>query len=138
MGAVFLTMTLAGDVDRSLVNAAFENRQAEDRFENGHAYSGGFGMARGLRFAEFEFPDAGAARDWLEANCWKWEEAKAVRIARLGSESGLSHAGDFRRSLDLPPMVANLISGLLGAFAFRLNDSDAPMWGGSSYSSIFR
>ena len=60
-------MTLAGDVDRSLVNAAFKNCQEEDRFENGHSYSGGFGMARGLLFAVLEFPDAGAARDWLEA-----------------------------------------------------------------------
>ncbi|SHG88081.1 hypothetical protein [Bradyrhizobium erythrophlei] len=83
MGANFETMTLDGKLDREAVKQKFAEAQDQDRYENGHSYSGGFGMASGLMFvAGDEFADAKSANDYLDANCRKWEEARAVRFKR--------------------------------------------------------
>jgi hypothetical protein len=78
MGANFETMALDGKLDREAVRKKFAEVQDQDRYENGHSYSGGFGMASGLMFIDDEFPDAASARDYLDEHCVKWEEARAV------------------------------------------------------------
>lgn len=80
MGAVFRDMVLPGEMAWADVKAEFEEAQDRDRYENGHSYSGGFGMARGLKYrAVGNFASVDDARSWLEDNAQKWEEALAVR-----------------------------------------------------------
>lgn len=78
MGASFQTMTLSGDVSRADLKAEFERAQDQDRYENGHSYSGGFGMATGLKFASKDFDSEDAAYEWLDTNAQKWGDAIAV------------------------------------------------------------
>lgn len=79
MGASFIAGTFKGD--RAVVIAEFKRAQEEDRFRNGHEYSGGFGMASGIQFrAGKSFPDDRAADDWLADNAQKWGAALAVQI----------------------------------------------------------
>lgn len=78
MGAHFNTATIPGAVSRDDVKSRFRDLQEQDRYENGHSYSGGFGMASGLVFENATFDTEAKARDWLDANCKKWEEAIAV------------------------------------------------------------
>lgn len=80
MGAAFNEMTLPGDLTWNEVVDRFEQEQEDDRYENGHSYSGGFGMARGLtnHMRQGVFPDQNQARDWLIDNCQKWQDARAV------------------------------------------------------------
>jgi hypothetical protein len=79
MGAQFQIMKAKGTPAE--VKRVFEQVQEEDRYENGHSYSGGFGMANGLTFVRpnvvFTEKDAEA---WLDANCQKWEAALAVKL----------------------------------------------------------
>jgi|DEB0MinimDraft_3_1074331.scaffolds.fasta_scaffold10145_5 hypothetical protein len=79
MGAVFASMvSKAKTVDK--LKDAFEEAQEQDRYENGHLYSGGIGMARGLVITDEMFPSLTEAEDWLENNTLKWECAKAVKV----------------------------------------------------------
>ena len=78
MGASFNTMTLAGNLTRKEVQAQFADAQDCDRYENGHSYSGGFGQARGLKFASRTFDTEPAASAWLDENCQKFGDAIAV------------------------------------------------------------
>lgn len=80
MGANFETMTLAGSLNREEVSKAFAAAQDQDRYENGHEYSGGFGMATGLTFEDRTFPSNDAAYEFLEETCRKWEDAIAVQF----------------------------------------------------------
>jgi hypothetical protein len=79
MGANYITMRAKGTPAE--VKRTFEDEQARDRHENGHSYSGGFGMASGLTFARpnvvFTEEDA---YNWLFQNCEKWEAALAVKL----------------------------------------------------------
>lgn len=80
MGANFQTMNLDGALDHKAVKEAFEKAQDEDRYENGHSYSGGFGMASGLLFhGDNTFPTDNAAEEYLNGHCQKWDEAIAVK-----------------------------------------------------------
>lgn len=80
MGANFQTMKTASH-DKAAAKAEFEKAQDQDRYENGHSYSGGFGMATGLDFVSAPtFTDEDAAYEWLDENCVKWENAKAVTL----------------------------------------------------------
>ena len=81
MGANFCTMSLPGDMSQTEIKKRFREAQEEDRYENGHSYSGGFGMASGLSLHNDQpvLPDAKAADDWLADNCVKWEHARGVR-----------------------------------------------------------
>lgn len=82
MGASFCTMTVAGDKSRAEVRDAFIEEQMNDRHNNGHSYSGGLGMASGLKWHNGNgnlFADEQSALTYLEANCVKWEEAMAVQ-----------------------------------------------------------
>ena len=80
MGAQFQTVRMPREMSKSDVETRFHGLQESDRWENGHSYSGGIGMADGLEFTRHEFAGMTAAEEWLEANCQKWESAKAVTV----------------------------------------------------------
>jgi hypothetical protein len=83
MGADFQSMELPGTLDRKDVEHAFEKAQADDRYENGHYYSGGFGMANGLEFPVLEpFASKRDGEAFLQHQCQKWEAALAVRFRK--------------------------------------------------------
>lgn len=87
MGASFNTMKAEGtEVE---VKTKFMLAQNQDRHDNGHSYSGGFGMASGLEFPGFVAPSEKEAETWLEANCQKWEAALAVRIGMREDQAWL-------------------------------------------------
>jgi hypothetical protein len=79
MGAEFQTMTVDGILDRKAVGLAFAKAQDQDRYSNGHEYSGGFGMADGLTFVDAEFGNHDMAYRYLDDHCKKWEAAQAVK-----------------------------------------------------------
>lgn len=89
MGASFQTLSLKGSLSNSEVKAAFKLAQEQDRYENGHCYSGGIGMADGLEFATTKFADETAAEQWLVDNAQKWEAAIAVRYGTGDGEAWL-------------------------------------------------
>jgi hypothetical protein len=78
MGACFNTMTAKGTPQE--VRKAFEQKQEQDRYENGHVYSGGLGMAPGLTFTNKTFDDTRDAYEWLADHAQKWDNALAVKI----------------------------------------------------------
>lgn len=81
MGASFRTMSLPGDTSDADVRKAFQKAQDQDRYENGHSYSGGFGMASGLILISNEpHKSWQAACDHLDNRCQKWEEAIGVKF----------------------------------------------------------
>lgn len=84
MGANFETLVLDGNLTANEVREAFQRAQDDDRYENGHSYSGGFGMADGLKFAQRTFKSRDEAYDFLDATCQKWHEAQAVTFAEGG------------------------------------------------------
>ncbi len=81
MGASFNGITVNGDLLTTEVRKLFSAAQERDLHENGHSYSGGFGMAAGLNFKlELEeFDTVNDAYDWLEEHCEKWGAAIAVK-----------------------------------------------------------
>lgn len=89
MGANFETLTLTGALTHKEVTDAFDKAQDQDRYENGHSYSGGFGMATGLTFEDRTFPNQDAAYDFLDSTCKKWENAIAVKFENDGETSWL-------------------------------------------------
>ena len=79
MGATYNEAKLTGTPEQ--VRMKFEQLQDQDRYENGHSYSGGFGMTRGLQFARANVTHTEAeAHDWLIENCNKWSAAIALRL----------------------------------------------------------
>ena len=72
-------MSVPAGLSRDVVRSQFQEAQAQDRHENGHSYSGGLGMASGLLFVERTFENVVAAQSFLEDDCVKWEEARAVK-----------------------------------------------------------
>jgi hypothetical protein len=80
MGACFVSLTFDGKLTRDQVRRKFAEAQDQDRHENGHSYSGGIGMARGLELTSRQFKTYDEGEQWLADNSQKWEAAKAVRI----------------------------------------------------------
>lgn len=81
MGANFVSIKMRGDLNPGEMRRDFELMQDQDRYENGHSYSGGIGMARGLKILSYpNFINDKDAENWLVEHCEKWEEAKAVQI----------------------------------------------------------
>ncbi|MDX5370347.1 MAG: hypothetical protein LPL29_13325 [Alphaproteobacteria bacterium] len=82
MGAVFSYMVVRGDLPHKEVKAKFEAEQDQDRYENGHMYSGGLGMAHGLTFRDdvAPFKTMDEAYEWVETEAEKWGPALAVRV----------------------------------------------------------
>jgi len=85
MGANYVELKLKGSHQQ--VRKLFESAQDDDRYENGHCYSGGIGMARGLKFVSKSFTDEREAAEWIMDHAQKWEEALAVRIGEGGQWS---------------------------------------------------
>jgi hypothetical protein len=86
MGASFLTTKLPGSLSRKEVEQKFAFIQDQDRYENGHSYSGGFGMALGLEFHAHAFDNDSAAEEWLDSHCQKWGAALCVSIKGEGGD----------------------------------------------------
>lgn len=78
MGASFNCIAEIGT--ETEIRAKFAQIQDQDRYENGHVYSGGFGMAEGLTFTNKTFATNKEARDWLLDNCQKWDNALAAKV----------------------------------------------------------
>ena len=80
MGACFVTLHIEAKDDAEL-KSIFEKAQEDDRYENGHCYSGGIGMASGLTINRGRvFGDSELADEFLAEKCQKWENAVAVEI----------------------------------------------------------
>lgn len=88
MGAAFKTMKVDGSIPRHDVRIKFREAQERDRHENGHSYSGGFGMASGLTFPIKAFDAQEDAEDWLAETAQKWEDALCVTFK---AEDGQIH-----------------------------------------------
>jgi hypothetical protein len=84
MGASWQMMQVPGDKTWNEVTDLFADVQDQDLYENGHSYSGGFGMARGLKRVNQTFDSSRMAERWLQENAQKWEEALAVTVAEGG------------------------------------------------------
>jgi hypothetical protein len=81
MGANFVSYRRFGTRDE--IKVWFEREQEQDRYENGHCYSGGIGMARGIRFVEATvFDDERQAEEWICDHAEKWEAAIAVPLRK--------------------------------------------------------
>jgi hypothetical protein len=80
MGACFQTYSRDAKLTPAQLKADFRQVQEQDRHENGHEYSGGFGQCRGLEVTSQEFTNARDANEWLADNTQKWEAAKAVKL----------------------------------------------------------
>src|SRR6476659_2938853 len=80
MGASFQTASLPLKKSEVELKKEFSKMQQQDRYENGHEYSGGFGMASGLKINFNTFATSKAAREWISENAEKWENASAVRV----------------------------------------------------------
>lgn len=87
MGASFQTMTIDGKQQRKEVETLFVEAQDRDRYENGHSYSGGFGMATGLVFEDRTFDNREQAEKFLDEVCVKWEDARAVTFLNENKEA---------------------------------------------------
>jgi hypothetical protein len=85
MGAEFCLMSVKSE-DRKEVKKQFEAEQDRDRYENGHSYSGGFGMADGIEFTGESFSSYDEAEAHLEKVCEKWGPAIAVRFQNKKGE----------------------------------------------------
>lgn len=82
MGTYFNTKIITGPGSREEIAEKFDVIQSDCRYENGHSYSGGFGMACGLAFHDKDvFESEAEARKYLIVTCQKWGEAIAVRFA---------------------------------------------------------
>jgi hypothetical protein len=78
VGANFVCRVYQGGKDK--VRNDFEKDQEQDRYENGHSYSGGIGMAKGISFLDYQTYTEEEAEQWLEDHTVKWENALAVRV----------------------------------------------------------
>jgi hypothetical protein len=79
MGAHFNT-AIINSIDTIQIKKEFKAIQEQDLHENGHSYSGGFGMANGLEFRNESFENMVKADNWLLENAEKWDAALAVQF----------------------------------------------------------
>lgn len=85
MGAQWQFKIVAAKDEREL-REKFDAIQEADRYERGHSYSGGFGMANGLELCKetlIPCPDetmVQAAETFLVNRCEKWECALAIQV----------------------------------------------------------
>ncbi len=80
MGGCFNFMTMNGEKQKYEVLEHFNAIAEEDRYENGHSYSGGWGMFPGLNFKDTVFDNVDEAEDWIEENQQKWDAAICVKF----------------------------------------------------------
>jgi len=84
MGCNFVTEQIDGAKTREEVKTIFARLQDQDRYENGHSYSGGLGMTTGLIFDDKTFESTEAAEEWLDEHARKWDEARCVTVKENG------------------------------------------------------
>jgi hypothetical protein len=60
------------------IKAQFKSYQDEAAHDDGHSYSGRLNMCPGLDITTQTFETYDEAEEWLDENCKKWENAKAV------------------------------------------------------------
>ena len=80
MGACF-NSDFYNETNKQKVKENFEDKQDMDRYENGHCYSGGIGMADGCKFLDsMVFDNFNDAEDYLLDAAQKWGPALFVRV----------------------------------------------------------
>lgn len=79
MGANFIALNIEAP-DEATARYVFDEAQRRCRHNNGHSYSGGIGMADGIKFTPHSFFYEPAADEWLMDNAQKWEAALAVKV----------------------------------------------------------
>lgn len=81
MGANYVQREFSGNLPKSEVIALFKRAQEQDRYDNGHSYSGGLGMTTGLSFPPNlpVFASVDLATNWLQDTANKWQDALCVR-----------------------------------------------------------
>ena len=88
MGAEYCEMFVNSE-DKNEVKDAFRREQESDRHENGHSYSGGFGMAPSLTFNTTKvFESRREAEEFLNSACQKWEVAIAIPMKNKDGKIG--------------------------------------------------
>ena len=85
MGACFESVVIKGE-NETEAKKKFEAIQENDRYENGHSYSGTIGMADGIKFTGQSFASRNEAEEYLVNTCQKWEEALAVKFKNQKGE----------------------------------------------------
>jgi len=81
MGSNFITLTFKKKRNEgNQLAPLFAAEQEQDRYENGHSYSGTIGMAHGLSVTDKWFEEMEDAVEWVSENAQKWEEALAVYV----------------------------------------------------------
>lgn len=84
MGCNFVTLTFPGSLNEQELRAEVDEAISRSQIEDGSSYSGEIGMAMGLiidrTLGAAAFGCRAKASMWLDAECVKWEEAKAVRF----------------------------------------------------------
>jgi hypothetical protein len=81
MGANYVDMTLDGGLVGVGVHEKFAEAQNLDRYENGHCYSGGIGMASGLDLDHnLRFKTVEEAAEHVQERAKKWREAIGVFV----------------------------------------------------------
>lgn len=87
MGANFIWTTLDGDMSQAALRKEFLRMQEEDRYENGHSYSGGWGMCDGLEVDSCKvFACVDDSVTWLGDRAVKWGPAVAVQAKAKGGK----------------------------------------------------
>lgn len=80
MGACFISTTLDGSKSEADLRTTLRGLQDSARIECGEEYSGSWNMLSGLKVVRQTFASDDAAREWLEDNTEKWDNAVAVRF----------------------------------------------------------
>jgi hypothetical protein len=79
MGSEYNQM-IVNSVNHKEVKDSFVAAQDDDLRDNGHSYSGGFGMATGLDIQFKTFNSADEASEYLQNTAEKWCDALAVQF----------------------------------------------------------
>ena len=79
MGASYNEMAVSTDDEKETVRANFKDLCDTDRYENGHSYSGGFGMVHGLKFHHTPFFSREEASEFLSDQSGK-DKALAIEV----------------------------------------------------------
>ena len=88
MGGSFNFITMNGDESKESVIEHFKLMAEDDLYENGHSYSGGWGMFPGLIFKDQVFDNVDLAEDAIMENQCKWDPALCVKFK---NEDGKIH-----------------------------------------------
>ncbi len=78
MGAAFSCRVLEGTFQEA--KTRFVEMQEQDKYENGHSYSGGIGMLVGVKNTCLTLNDRKSASQYIMEHAEKWESALAVQF----------------------------------------------------------